>query len=63
MAQKQAVCPKCGPVLAVKESPNHALHFFLTFISCGVWFFVWPLIAAKSIATRYRCSQCGMPIS
>lgn len=53
-------CAKCGPVLAVGNTPNHVLHFLITLFTCGVWVVMWALIAFAE-ANVYRCPQCGGP--
>lgn len=34
------------------EKPNHVLHAIISFLSCGLWLFVWLLIAATSSVVR-----------
>lgn len=36
------------PVEPVANPPkpcNHLLHFFLGFVTCGIWWLVWPILA------------------
>lgn len=45
----------------VAERPSGCLHTFLTFITFGLWLFVWPFFYARS-GTSFRCSVCGSSI-
>jgi len=60
--EKSAFCSACDKqVLVRKQVPNHVLHFLITFFTCGLWIFVWPLIALKKAGDEWLCTLCGRP--
>ena len=61
MSQKQdsRYCPHCQKqVLAIGTKANHVLHLLLSIFTCGLWLWIWPLVAAGT-AGNYRCTSCG----
>lgn len=60
--QSTALCPHCQEqVLSIGTKPNHFLHLFLSFLTIGLWTFVWIAIAIAK-AGNFRCSKCGTPV-
>ena len=58
--ESQTFCPTCKQnVLGRRETPNHILHFLISFFTCGFWLFVWALLAASAGREPYRCTRCG----
>ena len=35
-------------MLSKKKATNHLLHFFVFFLTCGLWIFVWPIVALSN---------------
>jgi hypothetical protein len=62
MAIQQAsfFCPVCQQqrLFTRQQSVNHILHLLGTFLSCGLWGFVWMLLVLTH-HPKYHCSQCG----
>lgn len=59
----QRICPRCRThVLAVRQTPNHAIHAVVSLFTCGFWLIVWIILAIVSASSTYRCSQCGTPV-
>ncbi len=56
----QRGCPHCRVlVLAVKSTPNHAVHAVVSLFTCGLWLVVWAILGIISASSSYRCSHCG----
>ena len=54
----QKWCQYCQRyTLAVRPGTNHILHFLITFLTCGLWAFVWLGQSAK--IGGWRCPGCG----
>ena len=52
----QGHCPACDKkVLAVKTPVNHILHAIISFVSCGMWLFIWVIAVLLSDASPWRC--------
>jgi Protein of unknown function (DUF2510) len=47
------------PPVYVSTGPNHALHFVLTLLTCGMWLPVWIIVAIIDAASRPRGQQSG----
>lgn len=53
-------CPTCErQVLAKQETPNHVLHFLITFFTCGLWGLMWIIIAIANATEPWKCPTCG----
>ena len=54
-------CPNCqANVKAVKNQPNHTMHLILTFVTFGLWMFVWCfLISWYAVGAHYHCTVCA----
>jgi hypothetical protein len=51
-------CAACGKqTLHRQETPNHILHFLITFFTCGLWAIVWLVDSGKQ--RPWRCTFCG----
>jgi len=48
-------------VLTVGTKVNHLLHLVLSFLTFGVWIFVWIFLAYSNFE-NFRCSKCGLKI-
>jgi hypothetical protein len=58
--QASLYCAQCGKLtLHRQESPNHVLHLLLTILLCGLWAFVWLILAAQGGTGAWRCQTCG----
>jgi hypothetical protein len=58
----QTWCPNCQrPVLGRRDTPNHILHFLISFFTCGLWVVAWIILAVSATRAPYRCSICGTP--
>jgi hypothetical protein len=63
--QQQRICPTCGPVLAVKNSPptcaEHVGMGMLAALTCGLGLvFVVPWALYRGVQSSYwHCQQCG----
>jgi hypothetical protein len=56
----QRGCPHCQSyVLAIKSTPNHAVHAVVSLFTCGCWLIVWIILSVISSTSSYRCSRCG----
>ena len=60
VSEWQTYCPNCNRVvLGRKKTPNHILHFLVTFLTCGFWVIPWVIFALSSSSEPYRCTSCG----
>lgn len=41
-------------ILASGQRPNHLLHFFITFFTCGLWAIVWIFLSITNRERRWR---------
>lgn len=58
--QEQRFCKNCNKIMpATKRVPNHVLHFILSFITGGIWLFVWLLVILAAGTEKFKCVQCG----
>jgi hypothetical protein len=56
----QTYCPRCQRLtLGRRDTPNHVLHFLVTFLTCGLWAFVWLGTAVLATRRPYLCTICG----
>jgi len=56
----QTYCPRCQTfVLGRRETPNHILHFLITFFTCGLWIIPWIVISIAAGWEPFRCPTCG----
>jgi len=55
-------CFSCeSNVLTVGTKTNHLLHLVISFLTFGLWIFVWILLAYSNFE-NFRCSKCGLKI-
>lgn len=53
-------CDYCArPVLGRRDGVNHVLHAIIAIFSCGLWLFVWAVIAHTNASAEYACPTCG----
>lgn len=45
-------------MMVTRPATNHLLHFFITFLTCGLWLVVWILASIK--IGGWRCTRCGL---
>lgn len=58
----QTYCPSCRRVtLGRRDTPNHVLHFLISFLTCGLWLFVWVAVTLAAHWRPYLCTSCGTP--
>lgn len=54
----QARCDRCNRnVMAQRDEPLHFFHFFVSFVTLGLWLPVWAYIAWH--AEPWMCPHCG----
>ncbi len=59
MKETSLPCTVCGKLtLHRQQTPNHVLHFLISFFTCGLWLLVW-LVLATDYRKPWRCSFCG----
>jgi hypothetical protein len=53
-------CATCGKqTLHRQATPNHVLHFLITFFTCGLWVIPWLILSNNSSGGPWLCSICG----
>ncbi len=60
MSQYQEIlrCQNCEEMtMHISNKPNNILHFLLSVITFGLWFFVWTVILANQESPK--CIKCG----
>jgi len=60
--QIQRHCPICqAPRLFTKPGLNNLIHALVTIFTCGLWLFIWLIVALINSRAPYRCTNCGTP--
>ena len=58
----QTFCPSCQKLtMGSRQTPNHLLHFIVTFFTCGLWVIPWVIITVTTSSAPYLCNICGTP--
>lgn len=62
-AQSSKFCPVCNQQrLVQRKTTSNGFHAILSFLTFGMWLFVWGGLVLASLNNPWRCTQCGTKI-